>query len=120
MLQIIKTHSKLGMASCVIGITMFLIMFGLVIASFFVEDVTDNYKITRGVLDTTVGVAILLPVPTHLIGLIIGVVALFFPNRKKLFSIVGAILNFIFGLFGFVLWYAIAWLIAEGIGKGWK
>jgi hypothetical protein len=96
-----KQHSKLGIASCVIALMTFL-MFLIVMVYWTsgiwcpgcAEKLAAVFPID-GIL-----IFIFAPIPVHTVGLILGVVSLFFPNRKKLFPIIGITLNLIFGAFG--------------------
>jgi hypothetical protein len=114
MQQTTKLHSKLGIASCVIGLVMFVIF---LIATLFYY--LQFQKIIEGSLGDSVGFLQLmaetvLPIPIHAIGLILGVVALFFPNRKKLFPIIGVISNLIFGLISLFPWL---YIIVGSMGR---
>src|SRR5215203_1453411 len=100
MKEFTKPHSKLGIASCVIGLTTFLIF--LLAMVFWLNDVwcpgcfgERERQFLLGSLD----VMLLTPIPA-LVGLILGAVSLFFPNRKKLFPIIGVVLNLIIGVIG--------------------
>lgn len=96
-----QLHSKLGIASCVFGIIIFLI-FLLGIGLYSLE-FTFGHSLGTGELAgdlrlLNLAFLMFVPIPAHLIGLILGVISLFFPNRKKLFPILGVGLNLIFGL----------------------
>ncbi|MEP6849756.1 MAG: hypothetical protein ABI999_12945 [Acidobacteriota bacterium] len=102
-------HSKLGIASCIIAIAMFVLMSLLVGASYFVSSVTnDNQQIGAVwiIADTS---ALLLPIPVHIIGLTVGVTGVFMPNRKKLFPIIGTLLNLVLGIGSVWPWLYLAW-----------
>lgn len=53
-------------------------------------------------------VQMVLPVPVHIAGAIMGVAASFFPSRRKLFGIAGVVLNLVFGVLGIVPWFYLA------------
>jgi hypothetical protein len=102
-------HSKLGIASCVVGVSMFALMSVLVGASYFISHVTEDHQqigVVWIVADTS---ALLLPIPVHFIGLVLAVVGLFLPNRKKLFPIIGTLLNLVLGMGSIWPWLYLAW-----------
>lgn len=93
-------HSKLGIASCVIGLTTFLIfllamVFWLI--PFWCPGCSQELK--DQIILGSLAVLLLVPIPA-LVGLILGAVSLFFPNRRKLFPIIGVVLNLIIGVIG--------------------
>ena len=95
-----KPHSKLGIASCVIGLTTFLIfllamVFWLI--PFWCHGCSQELK--DQLILGSLTVLLLVPIPA-LVGLILGAVSLFFPNRRKLFPIIGVVLNLIIGVIG--------------------
>jgi hypothetical protein len=102
-----KQHSKLGIASCVIALMTFLI-FLLAVAMFFLYPQSLNYLTLRGYL-----ILLLVPIPTSVVGVILGVIPLFFPNRTKQFQIIGIALNLIFGVIVAIV--AILFIIAVGL-----
>ena len=51
------------------------------------------------------------PIPVHIIALILGVVSLFFKDCKKLFSILGTVLNLIFAICGGLAWVFLSFLL---------
>jgi phage-related protein len=96
-----KPHSKLGIASCVIGLITFLIfllamVFWLI--PFWCSGCSQELK--DQIILGSLTVMLLVPIPAHIVGLILGTVSLFFPNRKKLFPILGVVLNLIFAALG--------------------
>lgn len=96
-----KPHSKLGIASCVIALItflIFLIAIGFWLNGFRCPVCSEDMK--GYIMLVGIGVVLVVPIPTHLVGLILGIVSLFFPNRKKLFPIIGIVLNLIFGVIG--------------------
>jgi hypothetical protein len=102
-----KQHSKLGIASCVIALMTFLI-FLLAVAMFFLYPQSLNYLTLRGYL-----ILLLVPIPTSVVGVILGVIPLFFPNRTKQFPIFGIALNLLFGVIGAIV--AILFIIAVSL-----
>lgn len=103
-----KPHSKLGISSCVIGLITFLLFLMAVavllnwggIRKYFGDDVTTYSQLV--VLSILIG--LFLTIPAHIIGLILGVVPLLSSNRKKLFPLLGVVLNLIFGACGSLPW----------------
>jgi hypothetical protein len=81
-------HSRLGIASSIIAIAMFALMSVLVGASKFVSSVTDDHQRIGAVWIIADASALLMPIPVHLVGLLLGVIGLFLPNRSKLFPII--------------------------------
>jgi 4-hydroxybenzoate polyprenyltransferase len=55
-------------------------------------------------------VLLFLPIPVHLVGFVMGSVSLFFPRRKKLFPLLGMILNLVFGVCSLFSWLYVGWL----------
>jgi len=113
MREIAKKHSKIGIASCAIGVTMFLFFLIATVAFSF------QLKEKRGAGSDEAWlvqllVEMLFPVPVHLIGLALGAAALFFPNRKKLFPVLGVLLNLVFGVASLFPWL---WLIVASLGR---
>lgn len=105
----IPKHSKLGIASCLIAIGMFCLMTVLTGASYFVGSITDDHQQIGAVWIIAGTSALLLPIPVHLVGLLLGVIALFLPNRRKLFPILGTILNLVFAIGSVWPWLYLAW-----------
>lgn len=113
MSQITKTHSKIGIASCVIGIAMFPLFLIATIAYYF------QFKQGTGASSADMQLIqllteMVLPIPVHIFGFILGAISIFFPNRKKLFPGLGMILNLVFGLCSLFPWL---WLVIGGVGK---
>ena len=111
--EIVKPHSIIGILSCVIAGGMFLVFLLATIAYYL------QFKQGRGTGSDELGLLQLLiemvvPVPVHSVGLILGAVSLFFPNRKKLFPVLGVCLNLIFGLCSVFPWL---WLVFAGFGR---
>ena len=59
-------------------------------------------------------VVLFLPVPVHATGLILGVVALFFRDRRKLLPLLGVILNLVYAALSLIPWIWLA-LHAPGV-----
>jgi hypothetical protein len=110
-MEIVKPHSKLAIASCLLAIVVFaifVIAFGF---AYFEQSFDESwrYSETMGNLRLSVYAFLMfVPIPAHLFGLILAIVSLFFPNRKKLFPILGVVLNFIFGLCGLLPYFVLA------------
>jgi len=109
-----KSHSILGVVSCVIGCLMFFIfllatVFYYLQFQHFIESPRDE---GLGILQILV--VMVLPLPVHIFCLILSVVPLFFPNRKKIFPILGIVLNSIFAAISLFPWL---WLIIGGMGR---
>lgn len=109
-----KKHSIIGIVSCTIGCLTFLI-FLLAVVFYYLQ----FQNITGRAQDDALGIlqmsaAMILPVPVHIFGLILGAIALFFPNRKKLFPFLGTVSNLIFGFISLFPWL---WLIVGGMGR---
>ena len=95
-----KPNSKLGIASCVIALTTFLIFLLAIIFWFNGFWCPGCFgEVESQLILGSLAVWVLLPIPA-LAGLVLGAVSLFFPNRKKLFPIVGVVLNLIVGVIG--------------------
>lgn len=95
-----KPHSKLGIASCVIGLATFLIfLLALVfwLNGFWCPGCFGELE-SQFILGS-LAVMLLTPIPA-LVGLMLGAVSLFFPNRRRLFPIIGVVLNLVFGVIG--------------------
>lgn len=110
-METVKTHSKLGIASCIFGIIIFLI-FLLGIALYNWEFVFGS-SLGAGELMSDLRLLNLtylmfVPIPAHSICLLLAIVSMFFPNRKKLFPILGVVSNLIFGLCGLLPYLYIA------------
>lgn len=100
MKEITKPHSKLGIASCVIGLTTFLIFLLAMVFwlnGFWCPGCFGELE-SQFILES-LAVLLLVPIPA-LVGSILGAVSLFFPNRMKLFPIIGVVLNLIIGVIG--------------------
>jgi hypothetical protein len=111
--EIVKPHSMIGILSCVVGIGMFLV-FLLANVAYYLQ-----FKQGRGSGSDELGllqllVEMVVPIPVHIVGLILAAVSLFFPNRKKMFPVLGVCLNLIFGLCSLFPWI---WLVVAGLGR---
>lgn len=113
MQRTVEPHSKIGVVSGAMGIGMFLI-FLIGISAYYFQIRQGRGPNSEVLADLQLMIVWLLPVPVHIIGLILGVVSLFFPNRKKLFPILGVVGNLIFSLIGVFPWL---WLVIGGMGK---
>jgi hypothetical protein len=91
--EAVKPHSKLGIASCITGAAAFLISGALVLI----------YLSQPNVLLWMLFLA-LIPILACAVGLILSLTALFFPNRKKFYPILGAGLNVLFLICSFSPW----------------
>src|SRR6185503_2279433 len=92
-----KTHSKIGIVACAGGAAMFL--FFLVGCFFFFRSWPESeYPFSQLVNLMPMILVLLLPIPVHVLGLVLGVVSLFFPKRRVLFPILAIILNLMFGI----------------------
>ena len=111
MKEFTKPHSKLGITSCVIAVTTFLIF--LLALVFWTNaiwcpgcfgELASNFVLA--------GLALWLLMPLlGVVGLILGAVSLFFSNRMKHFPIAGVVLNLIvivIGTFPILLGVALA------------
>lgn len=102
----IKKHSKLGIASTILAISIW-IYFGLLLYLFLYTDVISKnlnniLPESNGIADFKgFGVAILLlgiiflviPIFGHFIGFILGISGCLIKNKKKLFAVIGLSLN---------------------------
>jgi hypothetical protein len=103
--QTAKSHSIFGIATCIIGILTF--VFYLIGIGFF--NLVDG-KTAGDLWIFNVGFLMFVPIPIHLICLILAVISLFFKSRKKLFGILGVGLNLIFALASLFPWLYIGFL----------
>ena len=117
MTEIPTTHSKLGIASFAVAVVMFLafllalLHYNLVFGSpreqppWFSSPALNTLELV---------VLMVLPIPVHAVGFVLGAVSLFFPTRKKLFPLLGIALNGLFGFCGLIPWVWLA-LHAPGV-----
>lgn len=111
-MDVTKKHSKLGIASFLIGtITFFgfLVAFGFAYFEHGFAESVRNLESMGNLRLLDYAFLMFVPIPVHIIGLILGVISLFFPNRKKLFPIIGTISNLIFGLLSLLPYLVIAY-----------
>lgn len=94
-----RIHSRIGIASCVVGGGMFLLLLAGIVYQLMEGRMKEAGFESGGLSVFAFAVVFFLPLPVHVIGLVLGVVSLFFPKRKKLFPVLGVILNFLFGVF---------------------
>lgn len=88
-------RSKLGIASLLIAVGTFVLASFVVIAAFMFSGrhASDSNK---AISDSLFGIFLIAPPAMHLVGLILGIVALFQKRRGKGFAVVGIILNILF------------------------
>lgn len=113
-----NAHSKIGIAACVAGVGVFLVY---LTALLYYQLVTGSSAETpwasEGLNVLVMAILLFLPIPAHVIGLVMGIVALFFRKRAKLFPILAIALNAVFAIFSLVPWLYLAWL---GLNTGVK
>jgi hypothetical protein len=113
-----KAHSKIGIAACVAGVGMFLVY---LTALLHYQLVTGSYPETPwaspGLNVLVMAVLLFVPIPVHVIALVMGIVSLFFPKREKLFPILAIALNAVFAIFSLFPWVYVGWL---GLHSGVK
>ena len=95
-------HSRLGVASFLIGITLPLLMAFFIITAFFLD--TKKNSVGNDILSTYFVISLTFPI-LHSIGLLLGISGLFVKTKKKLFAIIGTILNAVLLLVGIGLVY---------------
>ena len=88
---------------------MFLLMTLLTGASYFVSSLTDDHQQIGAVWVIAGTSALLLPIPVHIVGLLLGGIGLFLPNRRKLFPIIGTTLNLVFAIGSIWPWLYLGW-----------
>lgn len=95
-----KRHSRLGVASVVIGVLLpFLFIFPLIIAA-----IVDTTEGTYSKIFMSIGMVVGAFAPLlHLIGIIFGVIGWTSKKTKNLFPIIGTILNAILLLIGLLM-----------------
>ena len=59
-------------------------------------------------------VVMVLPIPVHALGVVLGIASVFFPNRNKFFPVLAIGLNGLFALVGLIPWVWLA-LHAPGV-----
>jgi hypothetical protein len=88
-----QRHSKLGIAACFTGAAAFVISIALALL----------YRREPNVLFRML-LIVLLPILIHLLCLILSCGALFFPNRRKFYPGLGAVLNALFFILTVAPW----------------
>ena len=116
--QAAPTHSKVGIASCVLGVGMFLaFLVGILYFNIsFDSDARERWFSSDGMFALQLFVVVFLPIPVHVVGFVLGSVSLFFPTRKKLFPLLGMILNLLFGICSLFPWLWLFWLALRSGG----
>jgi hypothetical protein len=100
MIEPTKPHSKLGIASCVIAVIAFLMF--LLAMVLWTNDLWCPGclgEIGSHLVIVGLGAWLLMPF-LGLVGVILGAVSLFFPTRRKVFPIIGIVLNLIIAMIG--------------------
>ena len=103
-------HSRLGIASVVIGVGIPIIL----VCLFALGILLGKSELAKYVGLAAVIFAVLSPLQ-HLIGSILGISG-FFTNTKKLFPLIGTILNMLLGISGVLL----IWLFLENMTWGFR
>lgn len=115
--ELLKTqHSKLGIASCVIALTVWIYLAVLIYLFFYNEEFgrkfNDFLPKNSGMSDfsglgTALGLMVvmflIIPVCGHLLGLIFGLIGVIQKTKKKLFAVAGLIMNALIFVGGLVL-----------------
>ena len=106
-----NAHSKLGIAACVAAVGMFLIyLTALLYYQLMMGSSQESPWASEGLNVLVIAVLLFLPIPVHVIGLVMGIVSMFFRRRAKLFPILAIVLNAVFAVFSLVPWVYVAWL----------
>jgi hypothetical protein len=114
MTQMQKTHSMVGIAACVAGVGMFVaFLIGTLYFHFAFRHPQEPWFSSDALDLLQLVVVMVLPIPVHVIGLVLGLVSLFFPQRKKRFPILAIILNLVFGICSLIPW---VWLALHSSG----
>ncbi|HVE58226.1 MAG TPA: hypothetical protein VNB22_15440 [Pyrinomonadaceae bacterium] len=117
-LAIKKTHPKTGLISCGLAIVTGAVTLLLFVASFIPERGTyAEQRFNNIFLVFGAAVAPLL----HFTGLLLGIIGAFIKDSKKVFPILGIILNglpLIFALFIWILLFWVIWAVLSS-GGGW-
>lgn len=106
-------HSRLGIASTVIGVVLpvlLVIFIGLLIVLGSRKNTFGNYVAGAGLIFSVIAPLL------HLIGAAFGVGGLFTKNTKKLFPVVGTVLNIMLGISGVLLWV----LVISNLSYGFR
>ena len=108
-----KPHSKLGIAACIGGIAMFWAFLGATLYFHYAFQ-SETKPPTPNLNLFLIVVQMGLPVPAHLIGALLGLVAVFFPTRNKLYPVLAIGLNLFFAIISLAPWVWLA-LHAPGV-----
>lgn len=112
----VRKNSRAGIASFLIAIGTPLLIVSLFIFSIPLDTFLNGYQ--RQNLNFTLGLAVIFVPPlSHLIGLILGIVGVRRAKGKKVFSILGIILNGLFLLLGIVLVVMIILIMFAALGR---
>ncbi len=95
-----KHHSRLGIASVIIGIILPILLVSFIVASGFLE--ADKNRLRNDIEGYMIRVSLSFPV-LHLMALIFALIGIFSKKTKKVFPIIGIILNTILLIAGVVL-----------------
>ncbi len=107
----LKPPSLLGVASCLLALIVFAIFVIGFAFAYFEQSFDESFRTGETVGNLRIldsAFLMFVPIPMHILGLILAVISLFFPNRKKIYSILGVILNLIFGLCGLLPYFVLA------------
>ena len=108
-----RRHSRLAIASCVVAQGMF---FAFLVAVLYFQ---LGFQSATGPPDSDLlfvlmmSLAMVLPLPVHALGAVLGLVSLLLPGRSKVLPLVGIALNLLFALCSLVPW---AWLALHAPG----
>jgi hypothetical protein len=106
-----NAHSKIGIAACVAGVGMFLVyLTSLLYYQLVTGSSPETPTASPGLNLLVIAVLLFLPIPVHVVGLIMGIVSMFFRRRAKLFPVLAIALNAVFAVFSLVPWLYVAWL----------
>lgn len=108
-----QRHSRLGIVSTVIGaaLPVLLIIFvTLLIVLGSRKDTIGNYVAGAGLIFSLIAPLL------HLLGAGLGIGGLFTKNTKKLFPVVGTVLNIMLGISGVLLWV----LVISNLSYGFR
>ncbi|MBS1794744.1 MAG: hypothetical protein JSS81_12870 [Acidobacteria bacterium] len=113
----VKTHSKLGLAAFLGGLAVFAV-YAAALLSYYLE-FGAGYAAGPLAANPDLGlvrlvILMIVPVPAHLVLLVVSAAALFFPRRRKLFPALGAAANLVFGLCGLFPWL---YLVTASLGR---
>ena len=105
-----QAHSKVAVAACVGGAVTFVLylLSILYIQLGFRFPEVAAWSGTLGVL--LMGFVLFVPIPVHAVGIVMGAVSLFFPERKKHFPLLALASNAVFALLSLFPWLYLGWL----------